>query len=128
MSIAITGFYAALLTFVYAAIFALVGKARNAAGVSLGDGGNPDLIVTMRRQMNFVENVPLALILIACVEAGGAAKWWVHALGLVLLAARIVHPFGMDFKVMERPARGIGAGGTALVMIAAAITLLWQFI
>ena len=49
-----------------------------------------------------------------------------HALGAVLVIARLVHPFGISAKVMNTPARGIGAGGTFLVILAAAITLLWQ--
>ena len=76
--------------------------------------------------LNAVENVPLALILIALVELNGAPKLWIHIMGVALLAARIVHPFGLKMDSMNQPARIFGAAVTALVMVAAAAILIWQ--
>ena len=126
MPFAITSIYAALLGILLVVLAGNVGRMRSKSGPSLGTGSNEDLVVADRRHMNFVENVPTALLLIALVEAGGAPKGWVHALGAVLLVARLIHPFGISTKVMNLPARGIGAGGTFLTILAAAITLLWQ--
>ena len=94
--------------------------------MSLGDGGDPDLLAAMRAQANFIENVPLALLLIALLEFDGAPHWWLHVLGLALLAARIAHPFGLDMANARNRARGFGAAVTALVLLAAAATALWE--
>src|SRR5215475_13901242 len=40
--------------------------------VNMGDGGNPDMIVRMRTHANFVEYVPLMLVLLGLLELGGA--------------------------------------------------------
>jgi hypothetical protein len=127
MPLPVTALYAALLTIVCLALMSMVGQHRGKLGVSLGDAGDREMIERNRRHLNFVENVPLALLLIALVEANGAGKTWVHVLGATLLVARIVHPFGIDASNMVRPARFIGAAGTVLVMLAAAFTLAWQF-
>ena len=125
MPLPITSIYAALLTLILIVLVGAVGRARSHGGPSLGPG-DTNLLVADRRHMNFVESVPLALLLIALVEANGGPKGWVHALGAVLLVARIIHPFGLDAKRANTAARGAGAGGTFLVLLAAAITLLWQ--
>ena len=44
------------------------GQVRHSEKISIGDGGNEKLIRRMRAQANFVENVPLALILIWLVR------------------------------------------------------------
>jgi hypothetical protein len=127
MTVPVAGFYAALLAIVCVALMSMVGQYRGKLGVSLGDAGDREMIERNRRHLNFVENVPLALLLIALVEANGAGKLWVHLLGATLLVSRIVHPFGIDASNMVRPARFVGAAGTVLVTLAAAFTLIWQF-
>ncbi len=123
----ITSLYAGLLALLSVFLSGYVGQLRGKTNIPLGDGGNRDIILANRRHMNFVENVPLALLLIALVELNGAAPWWIHALGGTLLLARLIHPFGLKIETGATPARIIGAGGTTLVTLAAAITLLWQF-
>lgn len=127
MSLAITSIYAALLALIYLVLLGNVGRVRSKVGPSIGPG-SAALLIADRQHMNFVESVPLAILLVALVEASGAPHGWVHALGAVLLVARIVHPFGINNEKMNTLARGIGAGGTFLVILGAAITLLWRSI
>jgi uncharacterized membrane protein YecN with MAPEG domain len=47
-----------------------------------------------------------------------------HGLGASLLVARILHPLGLKADNMKVPLRGIGAFGTMLVTLVAAIALL----
>ena len=126
MPVPVTALYAALLALVGVTLQQLVGWKRLHAEVSLLDGGNPGLREAMRRQANFVEQVPFAVLLFALIELNGAPAWWLHTLGATLLAARIVHPFGIRDDVMRVPARGIGALVTLLVVLAACGTALWQ--
>jgi uncharacterized membrane protein YecN with MAPEG domain len=51
---------------------------------------------TMRVQANFVENVPLALILLFLLEQAGAATVALHGLGSALVACRVLHAWGMS--------------------------------
>lgn len=124
----VTALYAGLLAFVALFLMADVGRSRGKAGVSLGDGGNEGLIVSGRRQMNFVENVPLALILLTLIEINGAPKEWIHGLGIALVVGRVVHPFGLNMKSGLHPARQLGALLTALATVIAAGVAIWQVV
>ena len=65
------------------------------------------------------------------VRAGkpnGGSKTLIHGLGAVLLAARIIHPFGIDAANMRKVPRLIGAFASIGVILAAAVTLLWQYV
>lgn len=126
MPVPITALYASLLTFVLIALGALVGAGRARTGVSILHGGDMDLATRIRRHANFIENVPMALLLLAVIELNGASAAWLHVLGVVLLLSRIAHPLGLDPEEMNRPLRSVGAGGTYLVMLGAAVTALWQ--
>ena len=126
MLVPVTALYAALLGLVGMTLGGLVGRARTKANVSLGTGGQKPLIEADRRHMNWVENVPLALLLLALIELNGGSKELVHGLGLTLLACRIIHPFGLDADRMMKLARAIGQGGTYIVMLIAIVTLLRQ--
>jgi uncharacterized membrane protein YecN with MAPEG domain len=126
MLVPITGIYIALLALVGLGLQQHVGVRRLAADVSLGDGGDEGLTVAMRRQANFVEQVPVALLLFVALELNGASALWLHSLGVALLVARIVHPFGLEFANSKRIPRFIGAAGTLVIMLVAIGKLLWQ--
>ncbi len=118
--------YAGLLALTGQFLASVVGTTRGRLKIPLGDGGKPELIVANRRHMNFVENVPILITLLAVIELNGAPKLWIHAMGVALVAARLVHPFGLNMDNMSSPARIFGAAVTALVTVAAAAILLWQ--
>lgn len=118
--------YAGLLALTGQFLASVVGTTRGRLKIPLGDGGKPELIVANRRHMNFVENVPILITLLAVIELNGAPKLWIHVMGVALVAARLVHPFGLNMDNMSSPARIFGAAVTALVTVAAAAILLWQ--
>ena len=126
MLVPITATYVALLALVGVALQQLVGRERLRVGVSLGDGGDPALLTAMRRQANFVEQVPLALLLLLVLELNGTAAAWLHGLGATLLLARVVHPFGLDAGDAKRLPRLIGALGTLAVVLVGSAVALWQ--
>ncbi len=82
------------------------GAVRSAAKISIGDGGNDQLVRRMRAQANFIEQVPLTLILFGLVEAAGKNSWWLTLLGALFMLGRVAHGFGMDD--MFKPGRAIG--------------------
>lgn len=128
MPLQVTSLYAAMLGLIGIVLWALVGRARGRAGVSLGDGGDVLLTEAIRRHMNWVENVPFILLLFALIEINGGSRTWLHVLGAALVLARVVHPFGLSVAEMVRWQRIVGAGLTFWVMIAAVLTLAWQVI
>jgi uncharacterized membrane protein YecN with MAPEG domain len=72
------------------------GKVRAANKINFGDGGNELMIRRMRAQLNFVEQVPLTLLVVAAVEIAGKGGAWLAPLGGVFLLGRIAHAIGMD--------------------------------
>jgi uncharacterized protein len=126
MTFHITSIYAATLGFLAILLSFHVIQLRAKTKVSLLDEGNPVLRERIRRHGNFVEYVPLALILMALAEAGGATSTWLHIIGGVLLVSRLIHPFGIKHNDASAPARIIGAAGTQISMFMAAAIITWQ--
>jgi uncharacterized protein len=85
-----------------------IGRLRHALKVSVGDGGQEPIIRRMRAQANFVENVPLTLLLFGLVEATGKGGAWLAPLGAVFLIGRVAHAYGMEDDPRFKAGRGIG--------------------
>jgi uncharacterized membrane protein YecN with MAPEG domain len=123
----ITALYAGLLGLMSIAVALPAGRMRSEKGISVGDGGDIDLVLAMRRHANFVEFVPLALILIALLELNGVGGMVIHAFGASLVVFRICHAIGLDAHQISSPLRGIGAGGSTLVVVIASIWAIVTF-
>lgn len=108
MPLIITSTYAAALALVLLALIYHVIFGRAKAEVSILHGGDMALATRIRRHGNFVEIVPMALVVMALAELGGANPTALHAAGLMLLIGRILQPFGMDPEIAAKPARIIG--------------------
>jgi len=73
-----------------------IGQLRHRHKISIGTGGNEMIERRMRAQLNFAENVPLVLILIAIIEMTGKAGLWLAPAGAVFMLGRVLHGLGMD--------------------------------
>lgn len=124
---ALTATYAAILALIYIALSLWVVAGRVSNGALHGDGGKAAFAKRIRSHANFMEYVPLALLLIALLEGGGGSSTLVHILLLVLVVARLLHPIGM-FAPVNSPrqfaCRGGGVVATLSVIGVAAIALL----
>lgn len=92
---------------------------RRATQVSLGDGGDGELIKRLRAFGNFTEFVPMILVLMALIELSGGAALFLHAAGGLLLAARVSHAVFLTPGSMtkgQRLGRQFGAGTTFLLL------------
>jgi len=121
----VTALYALPLCVLYVALSYRVIGIRKRLRVGLGDGGDAALNRAIRVHGNFAEYVPLALIVIALAEINGAAPWLVHILGLLLLAGRCSHAWGVSQPVENFRFRVFGMLSTFAVMVGgAAVALL----
>ena len=127
MQLPITALYAGIL-----AIFALflsfrAGSLRGKAGISVlyGDPPNMELVEKVRGHQNFLEYVPLFLIVFGAIELAGASAMFLYVVGDLMIVARIAHAIGLKHDNMSHIGRLIGAGGTALLTLVAAGYGLW---
>jgi len=126
MPFPITALYAGIAALLLVALSMRVIFARSRAGVEIGDGGDPGLTRRIRSQANFVEYVPVALVLIAVVEANGAADWLVHGLGGALIVGRLAHAVGFVAAPGRNRGRAAGMVLTYLVLIVGALVAITQ--
>lgn len=117
----VTILYAGLLSLLSLVLSSLSGRVRGKVGVSIGDGGNKEMMLAMRRHANFVEYVPLALLLIALLEMNGVSPTAIHTLGAALVVCRIAHAFGLQADTMNTVGRFIGHAGTFLITLVASV-------
>jgi uncharacterized protein len=101
------------------------GKARQQAGVSIGDGGNDFLIRRMRAHANFIESAPFVLILIAALEVTKGTSNWLWAVGILFIVGRLAHGLGMDGGPLEK-GRMVGTLISFLTLIGLAGFALWS--
>ncbi|MCS6759577.1 MAG: MAPEG family protein [Candidatus Devosia euplotis] len=57
----------------------------------------------IRQHGNFIEWVPLTLVLMILAEAQGIDALWLHAAGVLLLIGRLAHPFGLKIDNAAHP-------------------------
>ncbi len=98
---------------------------RRAGKVLVGDGDNHMLLCRMRAQANFVEYTPFVLILMGLIEMAGEPKPWLWAIGMIYVAARIAHPFGMD-RNHTNPLRAAGAVITWATLLGLGLWAIWN--
>ena len=93
---AITAFYAALLGLFFVFLsFRVIGW-RRLKSVELGHGEDSQLLRRMRVHANFAEYVPFTLLLMAMAESMTAPRPLIHVAGLILIAARLIHAYGLS--------------------------------
>jgi len=111
---------ASILALICAVLIARVIAARRKYQISLGDGGNADLNTRIRTHANFMEYVPLLLILMALLEMANGNRVILTLFGLALVVFRVLHAVGMPGKP-RNTARAIGTGGSVLLLVIAAL-------
>jgi uncharacterized membrane protein YecN with MAPEG domain len=133
MKLTITSITAAILSLIFLVLSVRVSRARRASKTSLGYGQQVSeepakgreitpLFVAARTQANFAEYVPFCLLMMALIEAQGGTQFQLSSFGSVLIAARLLHPFGMGRSSPNVP-RFLGAALTYLLLLVGAIWL-----
>lgn len=112
--IPITTIFTGLLALMLVGVSIRVTVLRARKQIEFFDGGDKELGRAIRVQGNFVEYVPMALALMGLIEWMGRKPWMVYALGSALVAARIVHAWGLYSSVFK--ARVVGTSLSWLVL------------
>ncbi len=122
----VTPLYAALLAlwFVILSVYVTVHRQRH--GISLGDKSNEQMLRIIRGQANFAEYVPLALLLMLFLEMSHFSVYLLHALGIALLAGRLLHGYALSFTPSFMAGRVAGALITWIVLVIEALLCLYQ--
>ena len=123
MNVPITSLYAIVLAVIFLILWINVSKTRSALSLSIGDGGNVDLHERVRQHGNFVEWVPMILILMMLAEAQGAGPLWLHTAGALTVAGRVLHPFGLRADAPAHPLRIIGNSACILATFTLTVAL-----
>ena len=97
-----------------------VARLRGALGIVHGHGDNELMVRRMRAQLNFVENTPFVLLLIAGIELSGKGGQWLAYVAGIYMLARLAHAIGMDSAGVPAT-RKIGAAITFLTLLGLAI-------
>jgi uncharacterized protein len=121
---ATTALCAAILGLLGAALTVNVIVTRVKTKIDTGDGGIAALAQAIRAQGNFIEQAPLALIVIGFAEAAGARAAAVWAMAGLLVASRLASAFALSRSLRQSPLRQFGGGTSFLVLAAASIMLL----
>ena len=104
----ISPLYAGLLALLLVFLSYRVVQGRRLHKVSIGDGENKDIVKRMRVQANCAEYAPIGIIILALAEIQGMPGWLVHVFGLMLLAGRCLHAYGLGSTPQIVPARQWG--------------------
>ena len=126
---AITAFYAGILGLIYLGLTGLVIYGRATFKVFNGDGGHDNMRGMIRAHANFIEYVPLILVLVALLESSGANSVLIRTMMIALCVVRALHPFGMlarERSPVQAICRGAGSMITWVILGIAAIMLIFR--
>ena len=121
----VTPLYAGLLALLFFALSLRVVQMRG-TGISLGDGGNLAMLRRIRGHANFAEYVPLVLIMMALLELSKFSIYVLHALGITLFVARLLHGYALSFTEKFKFGRFWGTLLTYIVMVVAGVLCIYQ--
>lgn len=114
----VTSALAALSAIALFGLSLAVSFARMKARVRIGNGEDERLLRHIRAQGNFVEYVPLALILCGLAEYRAAPSGWLLLAAALLIIGRIMHAAGMFLRIWPLQPAGMVATYTALLLLA----------
>jgi uncharacterized membrane protein YecN with MAPEG domain len=104
-----------------------VGLYRVKNEIIIGDGKDEELIRRIRGQGNFVETVPLAVVLLLLMEILGAGDTWLHALCALLVGGRFLHYLGIT-ELAPSICRPAGMFATLSIYFVAPIWILMDML
>jgi len=124
----ITAIYASLLAFIFVRLSTNVIKLRRQYKISLGHKNHKGLEQSIRAQANFIEYVPLGLILLSCLEINKIHPVIVFLLGGLLLVGRFLHAKSFTMPNIDQSKRVQGMKFTFWSIRLMAAMLIFSFL
>src|SRR5258708_14448823 len=112
----VTPLYAGILVLWFVMLSMRVVNVRR-RGIPFGDNGDVKITRLVRAQANFAEYVPLALLLMGFLETSRYSIYLLHALGITLLVARLLHGFALSVGWQIAFGRVAGSALTFAVLL-----------
>lgn len=120
-----TSVIAALFALLYVGLSVRVIRLRRATRIPIGASGSDALERAIRVHGNFAEYVPFTLVLLLLLDLQRAPWPVVPLLGVLLLAGRCLHAFGVSRANEDYRFRVTGMALTFGTIITAALGLIW---
>jgi len=124
-SFQIVALYVALNMLFNIVLMHRVGQVRAKEKIALGDGGNQNVIASMRAHANFSETAPLALIGLFALAMMSAHPFALHIFGAVFFLGRLAHAQGMAAAGANGKGRMYGTLMTVFTYVGTALYLFW---
>jgi uncharacterized protein len=119
----VTAFTAGLIIVMQMALALGVIRARGRARQSIGDGGDQELLLAIRRHGNFAENAAIFVACFTLLEIMGGGGLWLMMLCAGFVLGRISHIVGLSMKQTVNPFRLSGIVLTIAVGVALGVRL-----
>ena len=118
---AISALYAALIALLLLVLGMRISRFRRRTLIGIGGGGDPAFERAIRAHGNAVEWALPVLLLLLIAELNRATPFLLHACGIVLVAARVLHATGLSRTTGYSFGRFAGIGMTWLVLVVLAV-------
>jgi uncharacterized protein len=119
----VTSFAAAIAVVMQFIMTGMTGMQRQKTQTPIGNGSDETLFRRIRAHGNFIETVPMALIILGLLELRGTGTAVLWAYAASLLIGRTLHAFSILRAIM--PLRPVSMMMTFIPMLAGAVSLLW---
>ncbi len=113
----VTGLYTGILALLMLFLAYKTAMARGTYKVNIGTGDNPEMEKKIRVFGNFIEYVPMLILLMAVSEIQGQQSIYLHAFGSATVLARILHATGLSGSMPALKGRLVGASLTLLLLL-----------
>jgi hypothetical protein len=123
LDIQATLFFASLFGILHVVFTLRVGAYRLKNKINLGDGDDKELRNRIRAHGNFIENVPIALLLLLLNDLHGTSTVVLISLGTVLLISRLTHYLTIASRRLPRVLRPLSMIGTLGSILVSALWL-----
>ena len=124
----VVALYAGLLGLILLLLSYKVVKSRQKFEVGIGDGDQEELNRAIRVQGNFIEYVPLALILLVMSQVTLGYVLLTHIAGATLVISRVMHAQGLGKTIDVSTGRFVGIILTWLVLLVLSVANVYAFV
>jgi hypothetical protein len=116
--LSVSPIYISLLALLIIVLAYRVTTFRRSESISLGeDNGSKAMKSAIRAHANAVENIPIAALLLLMLELNSLNPILLHAFGIVLVASRAAHAWGLSKRNGPTPGRFYGTLFTWLCVV-----------